>query len=166
MDQRLRAELLRDIVEFLETRWPMAAGDEGAVLTDRRLQLAAAVLMVSVVRADRESRQDEHRALDGALSRALALSADEASVVVHAAEEAAERGESFAAAISRLDTGCTIEQKRRLVEMLWRIAFADAELEGHEEYLVRKIAGRLGLSSADLIETKVLAREGFLREDL
>jgi hypothetical protein len=35
-----------------------------------------------------------------------------------------------------------------------------------QEYLVRKIAGRLGLSTADLVETKVRAREDFLREDL
>jgi uncharacterized tellurite resistance protein B-like protein len=57
-------------------------------------------------------------------------------------------------------------QKRQLVESLWRIAFADAELAAHEEYLVRKIAGQLGLSTADLVETKVGTQEGFLREDL
>jgi uncharacterized tellurite resistance protein B-like protein len=59
-----------------------------------------------------------------------------------------------------------VGQKRRLVEALWRIAFADAELAGHEEYLVRKIAGKLNLSTADLMETKLQAREKFLREDL
>ncbi len=53
-----------------------------------------------------------------------------------------------------------------LVEALWRIAFADAELAGQEEYLVRKIAGQLHLTTADLVETKVRAREGFLEEDL
>jgi uncharacterized tellurite resistance protein B-like protein len=52
------------------------------------------------------------------------------------------------------------------LEALWRIAFADAELAGQEEYLVRKIALQLGLSTADLVETKVRAREEFLREDL
>ena len=52
------------------------------------------------------------------------------------------------------------------MEALWRIAFADAELAGHEEYLVRKIAGKLNLTSADLVETKVRAREKFLEEDL
>ena len=61
---------------------------------------------------------------------------------------------------------CSLEQKRQLVESLWRIAFADAELAAHEEYLVRKIAGQLGLSTADLVETKVRAREDFLKEEL
>lgn len=166
MDERLRAELVRDIQDFAESRWPEAVANGSAALTERRLQLAAAVLMVSVVRADRKSRQDEHRVLDQALTRALNLSPEDAGVVVRAAEEAAERGESFAAALQRLDKGCTLDQKRSLVESLWRIAFADAELAGHEEYLVRKIAGKLGLSNADLIETKVRARERFLREDL
>ena len=31
---------------------------------------------------------------------------------------------------------------------------------------MRKIAGQLGLTTADLVETKVRAREDFLREDL
>jgi uncharacterized tellurite resistance protein B-like protein len=166
MDDALRAELVREIQEFLENEWPEASAEGSAVVTDRRLQVAAAVLMVSVVRADRTSRQDEHRVLDHALSRALDLAAEDAAVVVRAAEEALDKGNFFATALERLDAGCTIEQKRRLVEALWRIAFADAELAGHEEYLVRKIAGKLGLRSADLIETKVRAREAFLRDDI
>jgi uncharacterized tellurite resistance protein B-like protein len=122
--------------------------------------------MVSVVRVDRASRQDEHRALEGALSRALDLDKEEAALVARAAEEAIAKGASFAQTLQHLDAGCTVEQKRRLVEALWRIAFADAELAGQEEYLVRKIAGKLNLSTADLVETKLRARERFLQEDL
>jgi uncharacterized tellurite resistance protein B-like protein len=164
MDENLRAELVREIRDFLDDRWPRAA--EAALITEKRLQLAAAVLMVSVVRADLESRQDEHRALERGLARALDLAEDEAAMVVRAAEEAIERGVRFPAVLARLSRDCSAGQKRALVESLWRIAFADAELAGHEEYLVRKIAGQLGLSTADLVETKVRAREDFLREDL
>jgi hypothetical protein len=32
--------------------------------------------------------------------------------------------------------------------------------------MVRKLSGLLGLSTADLVEAKVRARESFLREDL
>jgi uncharacterized tellurite resistance protein B-like protein len=166
MDENLRAELVREIEDFLDHQRPRGAGEGSTVITERRLQLAAAVLMVSVVRADLESRQDEHRVLAIALARALDLADDEAVVVVRAAEEALDRGVHFAAVLARLSRECSDEQKRRLVEALWRIAFADAELAGHEEYLVRKIAGQLGLSTADLVETKVRAREAFLREDL
>jgi len=166
LDDRLKSELLREIEELLEQKWPRAAEGGLAPITSRRLQLASAVLMVAVVRADFESRQDEHRALEHAVSRALDLHHEAAALVVRTAEEALERGISFGKLLQALARECSLDQKRSLVESLWRIAFSDAELAGHEEYLVRKIAGQLGLSTADLVETKVRAREGFLREDL
>jgi len=161
MDESQRTELVREIRDFIEEEWPRAASDAAAMITERGLQIAAAVLMVCVVRADLECRQDEHRALVRGLARALGL-----AVVVRAAEESLDRGVLFPAVLARLSERCSVDQKRRLVEWLWRIAFADAELAGHEEYLVRKIAGQLGLGTADLVETKVRAREDFLREDL
>jgi len=85
---------------------------------------------------------------------------------VRVAEEALELGVSFGELLQQLARECSLEQKRQLVESLWRIAFADAELATHEEYLVRKIAGQLGLSTADLVETKIRAREDFLKEEL
>jgi uncharacterized tellurite resistance protein B-like protein len=166
MDDSLRVELVREIRDVLDAEWPRAASEGASAITERRLQLAAAVLMVSVVRADFESRQDEHRVLEKAIARGLDLPEDEAVIVVRCAEEALDRGVRFPVVLARLARECSSGQKRQLVELLWRIAFADAELVGHEEYLVRKIAGQLGLSTADLVETKVRAREDFLREDL
>jgi uncharacterized tellurite resistance protein B-like protein len=121
---------------------------------------------VSVVRADRSSHQDEHRALATGVAQALDLDGETAAVVWRAAEDAIARGVTFATVLRKLDVGCTPAQKLRLVEALWRIAFADAELAGQEEYLVRKIAGHLGLTSADLVETKIRAREKVLEEDI
>lgn len=166
MDDNLRIELVREIQDVLDAEWPRAASEGASAITDRRLQLAAAVLMVSVVRADLESRQDEHRVLEKAIGRGLDLPEDEAAIVVRCAEEALDRGVRFPVVLARLAREGSSGQKLQLVELLWRIAFADAELAGHEEYLVRKIAGQIGLTTADLVETKVRAREDFLREDL
>ena len=53
-----------------------------------------------------------------------------------------------------------------MVHALWRVAYADAELAGQEEYLVRKVSEHLGLATADLIETKLRARDEFLKDGL
>jgi uncharacterized tellurite resistance protein B-like protein len=166
VDDTLRDELVQEITDFLDQQWPQASAQGGSAITNRQLRLASAVLMVCVVRADRSSRQDEHRALQAALGRALDLDVEQSALVVRAAEEAMARGASFGRILENLDAGCSLSQKRHLVEALWRIAFADAELAGQEEYLVRKIAGKLNLTTADLVETKVRAREQFLKEDL
>ena len=42
----------------------------------------------------------------------------------------------------------------------------EPQLQGNEEYLVRKIAEHIGLKTADLVETKLHAREEFIKEEL
>lgn len=120
--------------------------------------------MVCVVRADRVCHQDEHRVLEKSIARVLGVEADYA----HRARGREKLGEQvpFRHFLSALDRGCTLDEKRRVVECLWRIAYADAELVGQEEYLVRKVAEHLSLSTADLVEAKIRARETFLAEDL
>ena len=164
MDESVREGLVRDIQDLLDDQAPGEAA--AAVIADGRVQLAAAVLMVSVARADLATTEDERSALVRAVSRGLGLPEDVAAVVARCAEDALDRGVRFPVVLARLSRECTVAQKRLLVESLWRIAFADAELAGHEEYLVRKIAGQLDLGTADLVETKVRAREDFLKGEV
>lgn len=163
--ERLRAALLGDIRDFLESHFT-GDGPERRPQPDLEMQIAAAVLMVCLLRADRESRQDEHRALERGLQRVFGLRPDETAMLVRLAEEQLAGGAGLADVVRVIEAGSPLSQKKRVVQALWRVAYADAELEGHEEYLVRKIADLLQLSTADLIETKVAAREAFLREDL
>jgi uncharacterized tellurite resistance protein B-like protein len=165
MDESVREGLVRDIQDLLDDQAPGEAA-AAAVIADGRVQLAAAVLMVSVARADLATTEDERGALVRAVSRGLGLPEDVAAVVARCAEDALDRGVRFPVVLARLSRECTVAQKRLLVESLWRIAFADAELAGHEEYLVRKIAGQLDLGTADLVETKVRAREDFLKGEV
>jgi uncharacterized tellurite resistance protein B-like protein len=122
--------------------------------------------MVSLVRADLTSTQDEHRVLEKAIGRTLGVDQETAARVVRVAEERLSAQAPFVEFLRLLNQGCNDDEKKRLLEALWRIAFADAELDGHEEYLVRKVAEQLHLSTADLVEAKLRAREAFLAEDL
>lgn len=163
--ERLRTALLEEIRDFLEFQF---TGREATAPPppDREIQIASAILMVCLLRADHESRQDEHRALERGLQRVFALSPDQTARLVRRAEEKFSDGSRFGEVVALINTGAPLDQKKRLVQALWRVAYADAELEGHEEYLVRKVADLLELSTADLIETKIAAREAFLSEEL
>jgi uncharacterized tellurite resistance protein B-like protein len=162
MDDRAKRDLLEIIAEFFDQR----RGTGPALRPDRYLQLSAAALMVSVLRADRHSRQDEHRVLERAIGRVLGVGPDVSARVIRFAEETLADQVPFRNFVRLLDQGCTAEEKRHVLESLWRIAYADAELETHEEYLIRKVSEHLHLSKADLVETKIRARERFLAEDL
>jgi uncharacterized tellurite resistance protein B-like protein len=130
-----------------------------------QVKAAVAVLAVQVLRADAQVRHDEHRALGHALQRVLGLSEAEADALVRRGEEDVAAGVAFADVVAVLRR-CRDDVKKKVVHTLWRVAFADAELAGSEEYLVRKVAEHLGLSTADLVETKLRAREEFLEDEL
>lgn len=163
--QRLRTALLQEIRDFLEFQFT-APPSGPPPPPDIEIQVAGAVLMVCLLRADHESRQDEHRALERGLQRVFGLSEDQTARLIRRAEEQFAEGSRFAEVVALINSGASLPQKRQIVQALWRVAYADAELGGHEEYLVRKVADLLELSTADLIEAKVAAREAFLKEEL
>jgi uncharacterized tellurite resistance protein B-like protein len=47
------------------------------------------------------------------------------------------------------------EEKMRVVELLWRVVYADGKLEEHEDYLIHKLAGLLRLTHKQLIAAKL-----------
>jgi uncharacterized tellurite resistance protein B-like protein len=132
---------------------------------EAQVRAAIAVLMVQVLRADAEVRHDEHRALERTLQRVLGLSEEEASALVRHGEDDVGAGVLFRDVVAVV-ARCSADVRKKVVHALWRVAYADAELEGREEYLVRKIAEHLDLSTADLVETKLRAREEFLKDGL
>ena len=158
----IETALLQAIHEFFEERATPSPVPipESATVTDGRLQLATTVLFLQMIAADHGSRHDEHEALLGILARVLRIEGDRAAVIIRVAEEHVKK--PLKKLLQVLRERCTQAQKKKVVESMWQMAFADAELAGQEEYFVRKVAESLGLTTADLGETKILAREAFL----
>jgi uncharacterized tellurite resistance protein B-like protein len=108
MDDQAKRDLLEIIAEFFERRH----GSPG-LRPDRYLQLSAAALMVSVLRADRQSRQDEHRVLDRAIGRVLGVGPEVALRVIRFAEDKLADQVPFRNFVRLLDQGCTPEESAR-----------------------------------------------------
>jgi len=138
--------------------------DQPAQPGEGELHVAAAVVLLQAALADHQVRMDEQRTLRPALKRALGLADEQVDALLRAAEDGA--ADRPLHEMCRRLCAWPLDARKKLVHGLWRVVLADAELEAHEEYVVRKTAEMLGLSQADLIETKLRAREEFLAEDL
>ena len=51
----------------------------------------------------------------------------------------------------------SIEQKRELIGLMWRVAMADQTLSQYEEHVIRKVADLLYLPHSDFIRAKQAA---------
>ena len=141
-----------------------ALSEEGEALrevSERDLQLSLIVMLVQVLRADLEVKDEELAAVIGAVQDILGLDREDAVELMRAAAHAARDSAGMRRAVESLDRHLTRGQRQQLLEWLWRIAFADAEILAQEEYLIRKVSELLGLATADIIEAKVRAKESF-----
>jgi uncharacterized tellurite resistance protein B-like protein len=162
--EQLKTAMLEAIQDFFEQYTGPPSEASAPAVSDRQLQLATAVLALEMARADREIKVDECRAAVRAVERALGIQADEATRLIRLAEEELQLSKPIHDFTRLVDERFSREQKKRLVESLWRVAFSDAELRAHEEYLVRKVADLIHLPFEDFLGAKIDAREAFLKD--
>ena len=125
---------------------------------DHALRLAAGALLFEVVRADTEVKPEEQTVMRTAIQSAFGLTDAEAHELMRLAEEESRGAASLFEFTRLVDEGFSADQKKRLVEMLWMVSFADTEKHADEEHLVRKIAGLLHVPHPDFIDAKIRAR--------
>ena len=109
-------------------------------LERRPLQLAVAALLHEAARADYHEGDDEHAVAAKALSDLFGLDARQCAELLEEGRARAEKLSSFYAPVSVIKREFSLEERVRLIEHLWRVAFANGRLNPYEDHYVRKIA--------------------------
>ena len=117
--------------------------------------VATAALLVEVMRADYEVRPEERDAVLRALGAAFDdLSPDETRDLLARAEEHADDATSLYEFTRHINRQLDHAQKAHVVELLWRVAYADGDLDKYEEHLVRRIADLIHVPHSVFIRMK------------
>ena len=124
------------------------------------LRQATAAVLLDIGYADGTLTPDESGDLVTYLKRAFALSEDDATDLVNAAQEIRNRTIDHFAMTNFIRKNATLEERVEIVRTMWRMVYSDGKLTDYENYLVRKLADLLGLEHHVMIEAKV----GVLRE--
>jgi uncharacterized tellurite resistance protein B-like protein len=126
---------------------------------EHSLQLATAVLLVEVMRADPELGAQERLAVVAALRQKFSLADEELSRLVELAEQTARTASDFHQFTSVINDGFSQEQKIRIVEYMWQVAYSDGHLDAHESHLISRVAGLLHVTHGEYISAKLRAKE-------
>lgn len=150
--------MLDSIKRFFEERVAAEAAQPSPEAREHGLRLAAAALLFEIVRADAEVKEEERTVVRAAIQGTFGLGQEEAEELMRLAEEESRDATSLYEFTHLIDKAFSLDQKKRVVELLWLVAFADGEKHAHEEHLVRKIAGLLHVPHPDFINAKIRAR--------
>jgi len=149
--------MLKQIQDFFRQHLVSTVGNDAD--REQALRLAVAALLIEVTHLDHEVTPDEKAAVDLAVRRHMGLSGETVAELLQCAER--ERADStdyyqFTLLINReYDAARKVE----LIELMWRIAYADDALHRYEEHLIRKIAELLYVPHRAFVAAKHRARQ-------
>jgi uncharacterized tellurite resistance protein B-like protein len=123
--------------------------------TEDQIQLATTALFMEMMTMDDVCQDEEHAAILSLVQKCFALSSEQAENLMTAAEVKRKQAVDYFEFTSLINKQCHLDQKIQFVQSLWQIAYADGELDAHEEYLVRKLADLLYVPHSDFIKAKL-----------
>ena len=127
---------------------------ETKVPLEHRLQLSSAALMVEILHADDQVTAQEEAKIRQLIKQRFKLSVSEIEDLIELAHNEKHEATDYYAFTSLLNEHYSQQQKIKLVEDLWQLAYADDHLDKYEEHLVRRLADLLHVPHQDFIRTK------------
>jgi len=121
---------------------------------EEKLQLAIIVLFLEMMYMDDKVDPKEQDVILSLVHQNFSLTAKQATSLIELAEQQRKQATDYFQFTSLINKEYSLEQKVRLIESLWKIAFIDGVLDMNEEYLVRKIADLLHVPHTAFIMAK------------
>lgn len=146
---------LKDLFDALAPGTP----PEPPEAREHSLRLATAVLLVEVMRSDTGMADSERQAVLSALRSEFGLAGDELDRLVELAEQRARDAHDFHSFTSTINEDFEHGQKVRIVELMWRVAYADGGLTAHENHVMRRIADLLHVPHGAYVNAKMRAKQ-------
>jgi uncharacterized tellurite resistance protein B-like protein len=123
----------------------------------QRLRLAAAALLIETARADFTQGADEEAVLEALLCSSLGLTKSSVQALVAQASEQLDTSTSLYEFTRVINDHYSAQQKLELVGAMWKVAYADGDLDKYEEHLIRQVAELTYVPHAEYIRVKLAA---------
>lgn len=150
--------MLNSIKAYFEAKLNKNDESDGELSTSSS-NLASAALLIEVMKSDHELDQRESDEFMALLQSSLNIPAEELEAMRELAEAQASQATSLYEFTRLINDEYDYDEKLRLIENMWRIAFSDDELDKYEEHLIRKVSELIYVSHSDFIRLKLKVRE-------
>ncbi len=129
-------------------------------LGEEEVRLAVAALLYHLVTVDGVVSPAEQAMLTELLERRFGLDAQAARSLIDAAETADDEAVDLYRFTSLLKQRLDVADRERIIEMMWRLVYADGTMHEFEDNLVWRVAELLAVPSQVRIRLKHAVRDG------
>jgi uncharacterized tellurite resistance protein B-like protein len=150
--------MLKTLKDLFDSLAPPAAGADRQA-EEHALQLATAVMLAEVMRADSSFHPDERLAVLAALRDKFSLAPDEAERLTELAVATAHRATDLFGFTSRINERFDMPQKLRMIELMWLVAYADGRLSEHERHVMWRVSDLLHIPQGAYVHARMRAQQ-------
>ena len=143
----------------------LSASDIEADERDAAVRLATAVLMVDVALVDSSFDETEFDQMLGLIKRQFGLGIQEAADLINAANAKADELISVRELTNFLCEQLSEDEKSRVVQLLWSVAYSDGQLDKYENSLVLKVSDLLQINRDLVVDLKLDAEKAARASD-
>lgn len=127
--------------------------------SEQDIQLAAAALMMEVIRSDANTSEIEVATLSSILLDRFDIPADKVEEIVSSASSKVEAAHDLYQFTQLINEHYQFQEKEDLIYSMWQLAYADGHIEAIEDHIIRRVAGLIHIEHADFIRLKLRARD-------
>jgi uncharacterized tellurite resistance protein B-like protein len=144
--------MLANIKRFLENLSPdQSCSEENQ---QHALQLAVCVLLVEMARVDGKMSEQEFQRLTDIIDKQFSLTDDEKQELTELAHHELNEATDYYQFTAVLNQHFNAQEKLKVIEYLWEVAYVDGKIDAHEEHYLRKIHSLLHISHSQFIRVK------------
>ncbi|MEX2117702.1 MAG: TerB family tellurite resistance protein [Bacteroidota bacterium] len=137
------------IIELLRQRTRVSFPVEEDDRTFEML-LAACALLLELASADGEFTHEERKRIYALFRDEYQMFTEDIEELIDLTEQAVGYGKEDEEFTAIVNAEYSIHEKMHLVELMWKIVFADGVLDERESKLVETLAGKLGISHKEI----------------
>ena len=126
---------------------------------EERTRIAAGVILLEAAHANHECTDDELVHVIETLCADFDLSVKHAEDLLELAHRERVQAVDLFEFTNQINNEFSREEKKAVLEAVWRIIHIDGQLEKHEDHFVRKLTHLLRLSHKEMIDAKLKARD-------
>ena len=125
-----------------------------------RIQVATCALLLEVANSDDEFSDIERDNIIQILEKDFELSDEYAKELLELSDKEREESIDLWHFTNLINEHYSIEEKIKIIEMVWKVIYADGKLDKHEDHLAHKLSNLLKLTHKQLIDAKLKVRDG------
>ena len=132
---------------------------EKPLIDDKTTIKACIALLLETSMADEVLEESELSALKETLIKDFNISEEEINELIIISKQNVDDSTSLYEFTRDINDNFDSNERVKLIESMWKIAYADGNIDKYEEHIIRKVSSLIYVAHSDFIQAKLNAKE-------